>query len=171
MWLVDSKKSYAKLVFMIDRVMTTGIAIAISVSALCLITFNFANYPWLFEAVLYVYPPFIITSMAYSRIILLFSDFKPWQIVIYKLALILSAGSYIAVGMYFIFDPSKSNNFIPPEMGNSFRSIVILYSFAGFDYHIETLSLVDELDGTTNLRTNYTLNCKQSSMEFFLYGA
>lgn len=49
-------------------------------------------------------------------------------------------------------------------MTDSFIGIVILYSYAGFDYHIETLSQIDDTDGTTRFRGNYELYCNQKSM-------
>lgn len=86
---------------------------------------------------------------------MIYCEWRPWQTIVYKICLVLSASCYIAVAMYFIFDPNMSLNFIQDDLGDSFIAIVILYSYAGFDYHIETLSQVDEVDGTTNFRGTY----------------
>ena len=95
---------------------------------------------------------------------------EKWQILVYKICIVLSASSYIGVAMFFVFDPNKSLNFIHDEMADSFVAIVILYSYAGFDYHIETLAQIDDTDGTTHFRGNYQLVCDEKSMECFLYG-
>lgn len=67
---------------------------------------------------------------------MVFCRWKPWQTILYKIVLVLSASSYIAVAMFFIFDPNMSLNFIHADLADSFIAIVILYGYAGFDYHI-----------------------------------
>lgn len=74
----------------------------------------------------------------------------------------MSAASYIGVGMFCV--RSKKISEFYSWLDDSFIGIVILYSYAGFDYHIETLSQIDDTDGTTRFRGNYELYCNQKSM-------
>ena len=147
-----------------DKITTTGIALIVSIYALSAFMTPYARYPWLYVALFFVYPPFIFTSIAFNRILMVYCRLKSYKTIIYKICLVLSASSYIGVGMFFVLNPNKSLNFIHDEMTDSFIGIVILYSYAGFDYHIETLAQIDDTDGTTHFRGNYKLVCNNKNM-------
>ena len=111
-WFVSDWKYYGKLFFSLDKVTTAGFAMMISVLALSVFMAPYARYPWLYESLFFVYPPFILTAMAYNRILMVYCVLSSWKTIIYKICLVLSASSYIGVGMFFVFDPNQSLLFI-----------------------------------------------------------
>ena len=53
-------------------------------------------------------------------------------------------------------------------MQEMIRNFIFLFAFAGFDFYLESFSLMDDIDGTTKFKNEYRLQCPDENLEALL---
>ena len=43
----------------------------------------------------------LFTSIGYFRVMLVFCNWKPWQVILYKISLMIGAISFFTIGIYY----------------------------------------------------------------------
>lgn len=88
---------------------------------------------------------------------MVFCQWEAWQTIVFKLAVVFGGTAYFGLGIYYTIVDGEFTDGASPKLDNIILELLFLYAFAGFDFHIEIISMVDDTDGTTENKSNYKL--------------
>ena len=90
-----------KLYLTIDKVFLTEVVEIVSVVCYISIFLPYTQMKWFYYFYEFSYPLMLFTSIGYFRVMLVFCDWKPWQVIVYKISLMIGAISFFSIGMYY----------------------------------------------------------------------
>ena len=86
---------------------------------------------------------------------MIFCKWEAWQTILIKISIAIGAGSYFGLGMYYTVVDGKFTDGQSQELDGVILNLILLFAFAGFDYHLEIFSIIDETDGTNQYNLTY----------------
>lgn len=104
-----------------------------------------------------LYPFLVFIQTGYYRVVLVHVKWKKFQTILMKIALILGGTSYFSLGIYFTFDQTSFTNNADPELDSTIQKFIFLFAFAGYDFYLESIALMDDTDGSTQCEYTYKL--------------
>ena len=157
--LCHNKKVLIKLYLTVDKLFVTEVIETVAVFAYVTIYIPYAEYPWFFRFYEIIYPIMIFTTTGYLRVILIYSDWKPVQVIAYKICLMIGAISFFSIGIFYTVTSAQFTNGRAPEADLKIKEIIFLFIFAGFTYFSEMFDKLDNIDGTAKFKAGYKLEC------------
>lgn len=135
-YLSHNWKVILKIYASFDRILVAEIAMMISVGVFATKYIPFANDAWIYYSVYGLYPILLLTFSGYYRIMMIYCKWKPWQTILIKIAVAAGAGAYFGLGMYYTVVDGKFTDGASEELDGIIINILLLFAFAGFDYHL-----------------------------------
>lgn len=135
-YLSRNWKILLKLFSSFDRILVAEIAMMISVGVFATKYIPYSSYPWLYYLLYAFYPMLILTFSCYFRTMMIYCKWKSWQTILIKIAVASGAGAYFGLGMYYTVVDGKFTDGASEELDGIILNILILFAFAGFDYHL-----------------------------------
>ena len=113
----------------------------------------------------------LFSMTGYFRVMMVYCDWKPCQVIVYKISLMLGAISFFGIGIFYTVMDVGFTNGENHKIDKLIKDIIFLYIFAGFELFNEIFSKVDDIDGTATFKGGYKLECDDADMEMLLKGA
>ena len=85
-----------------------------------------------------------------------------------KIALLIGGSSCFGLSIYYTILGVDFVEEGDEKMQEMLRNFIFLFAFAGFDFYLESFSLMDDIDGTTKCKNIYRLQCSEESLETLL---
>lgn len=85
-----------------------------------------------------------------------------------KIALLIGGASYFGLGLYYTLSATSFTDGKDPELEKKIRNFLFLFAFAGFDFYLESLALMDDIDGSTHCKSIYHLQCPHENIAILL---
>jgi len=90
----------------------------------------------------------VIASALNVRILLLYMNWKPSQVVIFKLGLYFVALTYFSVGVYCFYTNYSFTFNILPSFDKQCKYFVLLFVFTAFDFSCRLIKTMSNFDYT-----------------------
>jgi hypothetical protein len=159
-----------KLFFTFDKVFLTIIAQLIGVIGYCNTYIPHATHPWFYYSLYGLYPISLFTFAGFFRVLLVCVRWNKCQIILMKLSLLIGGASYFGLSLYYTVVDVQFTGGSDPESDSNIKNLLFLYAFSGFDFYLESFSLIDGVDGTALGMMRSQLQCPEDDMEILLYG-
>lgn len=95
---------------------------------------------------------------------MVYCNWRPSQVILYKISLILGAVSFFSIGIYYTVAEVNFTKGENTSIDKIIKDIIFLYIFAGFEMFNEIFSKVDDIDGTSVFKGGYKLECDNTDM-------
>lgn len=160
-----------KLYFTIDKIFLTEIVEIVSVTCYVSIFYPHASaLQWFYIFYGINYPLMLFSMTGYFRVMMVYCNWKPSQVILYKICLILGAVSFFGLGIYYTMRDVEFTGGANQQIDKIINDIIFLYIFAGFEMFNEIFSKVDDIDGTSSFKGGYKLECDNADMELLMNG-
>lgn len=91
-----------KLYFTIDKIFLTEVVEIVSVTCYVSIFYPHAgDLKWFYIIYAIIYPLMLFSMTGYFRIMMVYCNWKPCQVIIYKISLMVGAVSFFGIGIYY----------------------------------------------------------------------
>ena len=155
--LCNDRRVLSKLYLCFDRIFLAGLASTISVVIYCYFYIPLTENKWVYYSMYGLVPLLNLSFAGYSRVMMVYCQWPSWRTIIFKLAVIIGGASYFGLGIYYTIVDGEFTNGASPKLDDIILELLFLYAFAGFDFHIEIISMVDDSDGTNLNKSDYKL--------------
>ena len=91
------------------------------------------------------------------RALLVTLDWSKWQLIVFKLHLMINCLMFFVSGVYFIYVDFTYTNHKIPSFDNKVHQFMVLFIFTMFGWFYELYSKVTDLDHTGNFKFIYKL--------------
>ena len=108
--LCKDRNVLVKLYLTVDKLFVTEIIETVAVFAYVSIYMPYSQYPWFYRFYQIIYPVMIFSTTGYLRVILIYSDWKPIQVIAYKICLMIGAISFFTIGIFYTVTSAQFTN-------------------------------------------------------------
>lgn len=154
-----------KLYFTLDKILLTEVVEIVAVTCYVSIFYPHASsMQWFYIFYGVSYPLMIFSMTGYFRVMMVYCNWRPSQVILYKISLILGAVSFFSIGIYYTVAEVNFTKGENTSIDKIIKDIIFLYIFAGFEMFNEIFSKVDDIDGTSVFKGGYKLECDNTDM-------
>jgi hypothetical protein len=149
--MVDLKEMFL-LYTLFDNILVAEIAAEIGLVGSLLITSGGKLEDHLLMAMVPISFFFFVGNF---RVCIRHADWKRYQIIVYKLSILMGAVCFFEIGAYFMAVGYSFTNKANEDLDNKIKDFITLYAFGTFEFFLQIFGKICDFDQTADLKWVY----------------